>query len=230
MKKVKFDVQGMTCSSCSAHVEKAVAKLDGTKNVEVNLLSNNMVVEYDEKILNNQNIIKAVIDAGYNADILEKTENTNKNEKKEDKTKENIKLMKNRLIISICFLIPLMYIAMNYMLYKWFGIPVPSFIQNLFHGAENGVLFSFTQFLLLIPIMYVNRNYFIVGFKRLLKGTPNMDSLIGVGSAASALYGIFAIYMIGYGLGHNNMALAEKYSMDIYFESAGTILTLITLR
>ena len=134
-----------------------------------------------------------------------------------------IKSMKKRLIMSVIFLIPLMYVAMNHML------PTPQIIKNIFHGAENALIFGFTQFLLLLPIIYLNRNYFIVGYKRLLKKSPNMDSLIAIGSSASILYGIYAIYMIGYGLGHNNTQLVERYSMDLYFESAGTILTLITV-
>lgn len=227
MKKEKFDIQGMTCSSCSSHVERAVNKLEGIKTVNVNLLSNNMTVEYDEKILNDNKIINAVIDAGYVANIAE-----NKQEIKKEKTtnSENvIKNMKKRLITSICFLIPLMYIAMYHMLYEWFGLPIPHIIEKVFHGKENALIFAFTQFLLVLPIVYVNRNYFIIGFKRLLKRSPNMDSLIAIGSSAAIAYGIFAIYMIGHGLGHNNIDLVNRYSMDIYFESAGTILTLITL-
>lgn len=227
MKKEKFDIQGMTCSSCSSHVERAVNKLEGIKTVNVNLLSNNMTVEYDEKISNDNKIINAVIDAGYGANIAE-----NKQEIKKEKTtnSENvIKNMKKRLITSICFLIPLMYIAMYHMLYEWFGLPIPHIIEKLFHGKENALIFAFTQFLLVLPIVYVNRNYFIIGFKRLFKRSPNMDSLIAIGSSAAIAYGIFAIYMIGHGLGHNNIDLVNRYSMDIYFESAGTILTLITL-
>lgn len=226
MKKVKFDVQGMTCSSCSAHVEKAVKKLDGIKDVNVNLLSNNMIVEYDENVVNNEKIIYSVVEAGYGASISGKEKTLTK---KESNKEDNIKSMKNRLIISICFLIPLMYIAMHHMLYEWFKIPIPQIINTLFHGTTNAINFAFTQLLLLIPIIYVNRNYFIVGFKRLFKGTPNMDSLIAIGSSAATIYGIFAIYMMGYGLGHNNLELVNKYMTDIYFESAGTILTLITL-
>lgn len=229
MKKVKFDIQGMTCSSCSSHVEKSVNKLEGIQNVSVNLLSNNMLVDYDENILDNEKIIQAVVNAGYGASVYEKTKETKRKEEKKDLGKENIEVMKKRLIISICFLIPLMYISMHHMLKEWFGLPVPQIVKNLFHGNENGVTFGFTQFLLLLPIIYVNRNYFIIGFKRLFKGTPNMDSLIAIGSMAAIVYGIFAIYMIGYGLGHNKMETVEQYSMDIYFESAGTILTLITV-
>ena len=225
MKKVQFDIQGMTCSSCSAHVERAVNKLEGIKKVNVNLLSNNMNVEYDEAKIDNDTIIKAVMEAGYGASISsKKVEKTNKN------TKDNtIKSIKKRLIVSFTFLIPLMYIAMHHMLYEWFGLPVPEFINNIFHGTQNVLVFAFTQLLLLVPIVYVNRNYFSVGFKRLFKRTPNMDSLIAIGSTASILYGIFAIYMISYGLGHNQLDVVEKYSQDLYFESAGTILTLITL-
>lgn len=229
MKNAKFNIQGMTCSSCSSHVEKAVSKLEGVKNVTVNLLLNNMIVNYDETIVDNEKIIQAVLESGYDASLYEKTKEEKRKEKEGNQTKDNIKIMKNRLIISICFFIPLMYIAMHHMLYEWFGLPVPGMIKMLFHGKENAITFGFTQFLLLLPIIYVNRNYFIVGLKRLFKGTPNMDSLIAIGSIAAIIYGIFAIYMIGYGLGHNQMELVEQYSMDIYFESAGTILTLVTV-
>ena len=229
MQKVKFDIQGMTCSSCSSYVEKAVNSIDGVKNVNVNLLSNNMIVEYDENKLNNEKIINAVIDAGYGATIPDEDNKKQSKNEKLANNKDNIKTMKKRLIISVCFWIPLMYIAMYHMLYDWFGIPVPQMVKTLFHGNENAISFAFTQFLLLLPIVYVNRNYFIVGFKRLFRKSPNMDSLIAIGSGAAIIYGIFVIYMIGYGLGHNQIDIVEKYSMDIYFESAGTILTLITI-
>ena len=180
MKKEKFDIQGMTCSSCQAHVEKAVCKLDGIKNVNVNLLSNSMNVEYDENILDDDKIINAVENAGYgatveNKDVKDKNNNTNKVDNKSE-----IKNMKKRLILSIIILIPLMYIAMYHMFYEWFSVPIPEFINNLFHGTENALIFSFTQFLLVLPIIYINRNYFIVGFKRLFKMSPNMDSLIAL--------------------------------------------------
>ncbi len=228
MKKAKFAIQGMTCSSCSSHVEKAVSKLEGIQNVNVNLLSNNMTVNYDETILDDKTIIEAVIHAGYGA-TCEMPKQPKKKQEKADHKTELIINMKKRLIISICFLVPLMYIAMYHMFEQWFGIPVPSMITKVFHGVENAINFGLTQFLLLLPILYVNRNYFIVGFNRLFKGSPNMDSLIAIGSGAATVYGIFAIYMIGYGLGHDQMELVERYRMDLYFESAGTILTLITL-
>ena len=225
MKKNKFNIQGMTCSSCQAHVQKAVENLNGIKNVNVNLLSNSMIVEYDEKTLNDKKIIEAVKNEGYGATLAinsqkDKIQNDNEN---------TLNLMKKRLIISICFWIPLMYVAMYHMFYDLFGIPVPKLINDLFHGPENAITFGFTQILLLIPIIYVNRNYFIIGFKRLFKLSPNMDSLIAIGSFSAIIYGIYAIYMIGFGLGHNNLELVSRFSNDLYFESAGTILTLITV-
>ena len=232
MKKEKFDIQGMTCSSCSSHVEKAVCKLEGIQKVNVNLLSNNMIVEYDEKILDDGKIVKAVIDAGYGANLSQNNKASNQESKKDNniqsKMQENLKEMKKRLILSFVFLIPLMYVAMHQMLNNLFGLPIPEFVKNIFDGPQNALTFAFTQVLLLIPIVILNKNYFEVGFKRLIKRAPNMDSLIALGSSASIVYGIIAIYMIGYGLGHNDFELVTRYSKDIYFESAGTILTLIT--
>ncbi len=225
----KFTVTGMTCSACSASVEKAVNKLDGIGAVSVNLLTNSMAVEYDNDIIDSGKIIDVVVGAGYGASVFVKGSDKTSAEKPVNTADEQINGMKTRLIISIAFLIPLMYISMHHMFFEWFGLPVPSFIKSAFHGAENGIAFAFAQFLLLIPIVYVNRKYFQVGFKTLAKRSPNMDSLIAIGSSAAILYGIFAIFRIGYSLGHGNMAIAEHYLMDIYFESAGTILTLITL-
>ena len=203
MKKEKFDIQGMTCSSCQSHVEKAVSNLDGIIKVNVNLLSNNMIVEYDESILDNTAIIEAVVNAGFGANVSEeknKKESKTKTSKDSNKPKDVLSAMKKRLIISFCFLIPLMYVAMHQMLNHMFGLPIPNFIKSIFDGPENALTFAFTQVVLLIPIVILNRNYFIVGFKRLLKKAPNMDSLIALGSTASIVYGIIAIGMIIVGL------------------------------
>ena len=137
--------------------------------------------------------------------------------------------MKWRLGISIGFLAPLMYVAMYHMYNEWFGIPIPSFVHNYFHGNANAMTFAMTQLLLLLPILYVNRKFFAVGFKTLRHLSPNMDSLIALGASAAVGYGIFAMYRISYGLGHGDPALVEQYSHDLYFESAGMILTLITV-
>lgn len=224
----KFNVTGMTCSACSAAVEKSVKKLEGIENVNVNLLSNSMTVHFDESLLDDSRIISAVEDAGYGASVFTHGAAPTA-QKAVDPVQEELKSMRHRLIVSFAFWIPLMYLAMHHMLNEWFGLPVPLFLKNAFHGAENGIPFAFTQLLLLVPILYVNRKYFQVGFKTLFKRSPNMDSLIAIGSAAAIAYGIFAIYKIGYALGTGDMMVADHYLMDLYFESAGTILTLITL-
>lgn len=217
MPKEFFNVTGMTCASCSARVEKTVSKLDGVENVSVNLLTNSMEVNFDENKINAQNIISAVTNAGYGASIKGKQP-----VKKESTTADDeVKSAKHRLIASIIFLVPLFYISMGHMM----GLPIPHFM----HGTENVLAFAFTQFLFTIPIVFINFHFFKNGFKNLFKLSPNMDSLIAIGSTASIVYGIFAIYRIGWGLGHNDLELVDKYSMDLYFESAGTILTLITL-
>ena len=229
--KEKFQVLGMTCSSCQAHVEKAVSKLDGVEEVNVNLLSNSMNVTYKEDKVTTQDIIKAVERAGYQASSLKESagNKVGNREEKKDNVALELKEMKFRLIVSFIFLVPLMYVAMYHMFSDWFGIPTPTIIHNLFHGYENAITFGFTQLLLVTPILFVNRKYFKVGFTTLFRRTPNMDTLIALGATAAVGYGIVAIYCMGYGLGHGNIPLVEKYSMDLYFESAGTILTLITL-
>ena len=130
MKKAEFDIQGMTCSSCQSHVEKAVCKLEGTKKVNVNLLSNQMKLEYDENLLNQESIIKAIVDAGYGATIAGQNEKNKDKAKAEREDNNSLKSMKHRLLISIIFWIPLMYIAMYHMFYEWFGLPIPQVIMH----------------------------------------------------------------------------------------------------
>jgi Cu+-exporting ATPase len=137
--------------------------------------------------------------------------------------------MKMRLTISAIFLFLLMYISMYAMFRNWFGLPIPPFIDHLFTGEENSITFAFTGFLLLLPILYQNRQFFITGFRTLAHFSPNMDSLVAIGASAAVLYGIFAMYRIGYGLGHGQESLVHQYAHDLYFESAGMILTLITV-
>lgn len=217
----KFSVTGMTCSACSAAVEKSVKHLAGVNSVVVNLLGNSMLVDYDSEAVNPNTIIQSVENAGYHAAVFVKGQEEKNAGKSENKVQTELKEMKNRIIVSFCFLLPLLYIAMGHM----FKLPLPGFI----HGDKNAVTFALLQFLLTLPIIYVNRKYFQVGFKTLFKGHPNMDSLIAIGSSAAVCYGVFAIFRIGYGLGHMDMEIVMSYSMDLYFESAATILTLITL-
>lgn len=236
--KERFDVTGMTCSACSSHVEKSVGKLTGVENVSVNLLTNSMQVEFDENKLDTAGIIKAVEDAGYGAAVKDehaksgaKTSGQSGSQENNglSAVEQNVKNMKKRLIVSLIFWIPLMYVSMGHMIYQWLNIPMPPFTMNFLHGNENAITYAFTQFLLLLPILIANQKYFKNGFKTLWHRSPNMDSLIAIGAGAAILYGIFAIYRIGYAMGHGDMAVVHQYAHDLYFESAGTILTLITI-
>ena len=210
----------MTCSACSARVEKVTRALEGVKRADVNLLANSMVAEFDEGVISADAIIGAVVESGYGASIpgggKEKT-----TVPRENVMEAELANMKHRLVWSFVFLIPLFYISMGHMM----GAPLPGFLT----GLENSVAFGLTQLLLTLPIMYINDKYYKVGFKTLWHRAPNMDSLIAVGSLAAVAYGVFAIYQMGYGLGHGDMALVERYHMDLYFESAGMILALITM-
>jgi heavy metal translocating P-type ATPase len=220
MKKQSFDVTGMSCSACSAHVDKTVAALEGVQSVSVNLLKNTMSVTFDDSATDTELIAKAVSEAGYTATAQDNTSETKAKSSVNNAAELEYEDLKRRLIISAIFGIPLFYISMGHM-WNW---PLPAF----FHGIENALTFVFTQFLLVIPIISTNKKYFDNGFKTLSKGAPNMDSLIAIGSGAAVVYGIYAIYKISYGLGHGNLELVNSFAMDIYFESAGMILLLIT--
>jgi Cu+-exporting ATPase len=239
----KYDVTGMSCSACSAYVDKVVRKLNGVKEVNVNLLTNSMVVEYDEKLTNDEAIIATVIDAGYGATLIEEIHNKETSLRDSEKAvaindnKANIQnhttkklnneianelsLMKKRIIFSFAFLIPLYWVSMGHMV----KLPLP----NWLHGTENAMSFALIQFLLTLAIVFLNQKYFINGTKSFLRKAPNMDALIMTGSAAALIYGCFAMFKISYGLGHGNMELVKEYVSNLYFESAATILTLITL-
>lgn len=232
MKKEKYIITGMSCSACSSRVEKTISALEGMAKCSVNLLTNTMQVEYDDSILDSKKIIAAVVAAGYGAALP----GENKNAKAADAVDtvrsaqaEEMAAMKHRLIWSFVFLLPLMYVSMHQMLNKMLGLPVPAFISAFLDGNANALTFAFTQFLFALPVIYLNRKYYQNGFKALFHGAPNMDTLVAVGSCASAVYGIFAIYRIGYGLGYGDMNLVMEYRMNLYFESAAMILTLITV-
>lgn len=217
--KEKYNIGGMTCSACSAHIEKSVKKLNGVKDVNVNLLQNNMTVEYDDSVLNSNEIINTVDKSGYSAWLPNMKSNSKNNS--EDETVKEMKEMEWRLKISILFLIPLMYVSMGHMI----NLPLPKFLT----GIENSISFALTQMLLVLPVMYVNRKFYNGGFKSLFNRSPNMDSLIAIGSGAAFIYGVFAIYRMSYGLGSGDLQLVARYQKDLYFESASMILTLITL-
>ena len=238
--KQTFDVTGMTCAACSARVEKASNKVEGVQQATVNLLKNSMDVEYDGNPETLAAICTAVEKAGYGAAPRSAQAGfsvmpeggaqgasggtpaaSNAGGARQNAAAKEAKQVKMRLIVSFVFTIPLFYLSMGHM----FGWPLPS----VFLGDQNVLVFAFTQFLLLLPVIFVNFKFFRIGFKTLFHGSPNMDSLIALGSTASTVYGIAAIYRIGLALGVGDTTAAHVAAMDLYFESAAMILTLITL-
>ncbi len=204
MMKEKFNVIGMTCAACQANVDRRVSKIDGVSKVEVNLLANRMTVEFDEVKTNSDEIIAAVTEIGYGASLA----GSEPKRRAENKTENDQKHMKHRLISSVILMIPLMYIAMGHMI----GLPMP----YMTHIAN-----AITQMLIAISVIFINRKFFIVGGKALISRSPNMDSLVAIGSGASFLYGVIVIYRMAYG----DMSGIH----DLYFESSAMILTLVTV-
>lgn len=217
--KSDFNITGMTCSACSTRVQKSVENLEGISSCSVNLLKNSMTVEADETLVTNEDIIKAVVGAGYGAEVKGK-QGVASPSAPAAKSDDDFRRMKTRLITSLAFAIPLFYLSMGHMM----GWPLP----EIFLGQQNVLIWIFTQLLLTLPIVAVNFKYYTVGFRSLWKRSPNMDTLIAMGSGAALVYGIYAIYKVAFALGHGDMATVQAFSHDVYFESAGMILTLIT--
>ena len=218
--KTLFSVTGMSCAACSSNIEKKLSPLNGVNKVEVYLLKNTMMVDYDPTQISTDEIIQQVSKIGYGASVpnLETKQPT----KTATTEAENAtQALKKRLYLSLLYIVPLMYIAMGHMM----GMPIPHFL----HGTKNAVSFALVQMLLTIPILIINKKYFLVGIKALVHKAPNMDSLVAVGSLSAFIYGVFAIFRMSYGLGHGDLELVSHYSMELYFESAATILVLITV-
>ncbi len=221
MKTEKYDIEGMTCAACAAHIEKSVNKLEGVNSVQVNLLTNSMEVTFNELKLNNNFIEHSVENAGYKAFLKIPNQVTSSSSSKHDIAQAEQKTMRNHFWLSFGFIIPLYYVSMGYNL----GLPYPPAL----HSLQYAFLYMFIQFWVLMPIVYINRRYFFTGFKTLFRGSPNMDSLIAIGTSAAIVYGLFATFRVFIGLKTGNNHLINKYLNDLYYESAGTILTLITL-
>ena len=224
MQKELFDITGMTCSACSSRVDKAVAALDGVDGVAVNLLKNSMTVSFDASRTSAEAIEAAVERAGYGAARRAGSPAARGGKgttDRPDAAAEELREMKRRLAVSFLFAVPLFYVSMGHMA----GLPLPSFLT----GAENAVAFAFTQFLLTIPVIFVNFKYYRVGFKTLFSGSPNMDSLIAIGSGAAVVFGVYAIYKMSFALGRGDTATLHQFASNLYFESAAMILALITL-
>ena len=213
---VKFDITGMTCAACAARVEKAAKSVSGVDSAEVNLLANTLRAELSGPDVT-QAVISAVEKAGYGA-VASGTQKAPKPENPQAKT---LKEMKTRIIWSAIFLIILMYFTMGHMI----GLPLP----HVLHGPENAMVFALLQFFLTLPVVFLNRSYYTRGCKALWHRSPNMDSLIAVGSGAALLYGVIALFRMAWATGNGVWSLVEHYRDNLYFESAAMILTLITL-
>ena len=227
MKKETYDITGMSCAACSARIEKGISGMEGMQQCSVNLLKNSMTVSYDEAELDSGKIIHQVEDIGYGASLHQaqgsKTTGASGRGKNgaTDAAAAAAKRMKQRLIVSLVFTIPLFYISMGHMA----GWPLPPWLL----GARNHMIFAFTQFLLVLPVLIAGGHYFKNGLKNLWHRSPNMDSLIALGSGAAFVYGIYAIYKIAWGFSIEDMDMVETFGMNLYFESSAMILTLITL-
>lgn len=227
MKTEKYNITGMTCAACQANVTRCVQKLEGVDDVNVSLLANQMTVAYDETKLSQQAIVQAVEEIGYGASCLQDQGGREEGgfrrewQNRQQQAQENQKNMKFRLLWSVVLLVPLMYVAMGAMM----GLPVPDFLE----GTENTLVSALLQLVLTIPILVINRHFYLNGFKSLFHGAPNMDSLVAIGSGASLAYGLFAMFRMAYGFGHGDMTLVHEYAHALYFESAAMILTLVTV-
>ncbi|MBR5460487.1 MAG: cadmium-translocating P-type ATPase [Clostridia bacterium] len=213
--KEKFNVTGMSCAACVSRVEKAVKVLDGIKSVSVNLLSNSMLVEYDDSQSSPEKIISAVKSAGYGASLKDNTPLPTPDKKPEES-------MKARIIVSVILLLLLMALSMGPML---FGYPLPAFLN----GAENTLTRALIQLLLTLPVLYVNRVYFEKGFSSLIRRSPNMDSLIALGASASVIYGIATLFQMSSLIARGNFEALSHLEHNLYFEGAAMIVTLITV-
>ncbi|MDB1902615.1 heavy metal translocating P-type ATPase [Collinsella aerofaciens] len=234
MAQDKFDVGGMTCAACQAHVDRAVSKLDGVESVAVNLLAGSMMVDYDPAQVSPDDICTAVDRAGYSASPVSTGTDAVQSgsaqarsgaahmESPTKKLEAAASAMRTRLIVSIVFLIPLFYIGMGHML----GWPLP----GIFTDHTHSMTLALTELALLIPIVYINDAYFINGFKSLAHGAPTMDALIAVGATASIARSLYAMFIMADQLAAGQVHEAMMTSMDnLYFESAGTILSLVTV-
>lgn len=227
--KCTFDITGMTCSACQARVEQAAASVSGVESAVVNLLKNTLDIECADAAQVTAPVVAAIEKAGYGAFprsvqdgvAVSGAGSSASGASKQNAAAQEAARVKLRLIVSFCFTVPLFYLSMGHM----FGWPLP----DCFLGDQNLMVFALTQFLLLLPVVFVNFKFFRVGFKTLAHKAPTMDTLIALGSGASTLYGIAALYRMAAALGAGDTMAAHHASMDLYFESAAMILTLITL-
>lgn len=215
--KKKFNVSGMSCAACQAAVERATRRVDGVESADVNLIGKFMICRYDETKTSDREICAAVKKAGYKASVAAEEKEASAPAQEND----GFTPVKTRLIVSAVLLVILMYVSMGHMI----GLPLP----HIFHGTAGAGIFALTQLIIALPIIYVNRKFYAVGFRALFHFSPNMDSLVAVGSASALIYGVFSLFMICYGLGTGKNEIVDSYRQNLYFESAAMILTLVTV-
>lgn len=219
MKKQLLDITGMSCSACSSRIEKVVNRMQGVEQMSVNLLKNNAHVTFDESVVDEKEIIARIEKLGFGARVH--AANVAAPVPQQDTAAQEMEEMRQRLIGSLIFAGLVFYQHMGRM-WEW---PLPSFIL----GQENELINALLQMLWCIPVLFIDRKYFIHGVRNLLNGAPNMDSLIAVGSGASFIYGLYSVFGMAYAFGHNRLDLLPGFADALYFEASAVILALVTV-
>ncbi len=223
MKKIQFNINGMTCTACASAIERKVGQINGVESAVINFSNEKLVVQHDPDLAPASLIISTIVALGYGAELADQNKAARINKKETGKPgyQSQIDAVKFRLIASLIFTLPLVYLAMGPMI----GLPIPIFLA----GEQNILINALTQMLLTLPVIYMCRHFYINGFKALAKRIPNMDSLVAVGTSASFIYGVVVLFILAYGFSYDNMQLIHHYSHELYFESTTVILVLITL-
>jgi Cu+-exporting ATPase len=222
MEKAQFMISGMTCTACASAIERKVGQITGVDSAVINFTTENLMVIYNPDLVTHQLIIETIEALGYGAALVtsDQPEKPSKPKNEADSLGQ-ISEVRNRLILSIFFTLPLLYLAMGPMV----GLPIPAF----FAGSDNILINALTQMFLTLPVVYLCRHFYINGYRALIKRIPNMDSLVAVGTSASFFYGVVVLYILAYAFSYDQMALIHHYAHELYFESTTVILVLITL-
>lgn len=221
MKKELLDITGMSCSACSSRIEKVVSRLQGVDSISVNLLTNNAHVSFDESVIDEAAIIARIEKLGFGASVHTQAAQAAAAARPQDAAAQELAEMKSRLIGSLIFAGLVFYQHMG----RMWGWPLPGFIL----GQENELINALLQMLWCIPVLFIDRKYFIHGLRNLLNGAPNMDSLICIGSGASFIYGLYSVFGMAYAFGHNRLDLLPGFADALYFEASAVILALVTV-
>ncbi|MBC3889631.1 cadmium-translocating P-type ATPase [Acetobacterium paludosum] len=222
MEKTFFNINGMTCTACAGTIERKLNQINGVESAVINFTTEKLLVVYDASLVTPKLIIETITALGYEALPVDNGMGSNITKPaSESKYQKQINEVRNRLVFSLIFTLPLLYLAMGSMI----GLPIPTFLA----GMPNILINALTQMFLTLPVIYLCRNFYINGYKALVKRIPNMDSLVAVGTSASFLYGVVVLFILAYGFSYDDMELVHQYAHELYFESTTVILVLITL-